>query len=796
MPISPLSKALQHLLADLRPDGDGTTDGEFLARFVRSRDENALAALVRRHAPMVWGVCCRLLHNHHDAEDAFQATFLVLVRKAADVPRQAVANWLYGVARQTAVRLQTTTAKRRRRETQVVNMPEPTVAEVRDAAWHCVLDEELSRLPHHYRGVIVLCDLEGMTRKEAARQLGIPEGSVASRLARGRVMLAKRLTRRGVVFSGGSVAAILSAVSAAPSAPPALVTSTIKAASLIAAGEAATTGVISAKVAALTEGVVRAMFLAKLNTVTCVFALTVLVGLGGVALVPGRGHLPAASASMAPQVGGDTKPNEEEAEKLVQQLGSESFADREAAQKALTKMGARAAAAVRAKIKDADPEVARRCKALWPRLWQTEMERPDAERLTWSTHPLWARFRKAAGDDPGSRFLFAEMVADFNRFRGLEAVETDPDKAGAAYTAELKQRAEALERGYRESAAAAPFRTGAIWPNSGIPTRGEFVTLLFLGTYPATAKDEGTANTQDRVFSFALRTEKIPALRRLYAAWLKTRTDPQPIAMGLNQAVNHSIAEVAPVAAAHAANDKLAPGVRGFALLAVGRFGTADDLPVLKKAFTDSRVFHTNDYTFSDGKKRPIEVQVGDAAIGSALWSYGQRAADFGFPIAALLSNHPDTLAQCSLLGFFDDDTRQAAHKKAAAWLDEHKNDKPKKYEIKSWQPLFDGKTTKSWKTEGQVTIEDGLLKIGGDKGGSIVTTAGYARGSLSFVYRQAGDAKATMTWHGQEHVFSPNRQGRTSDGCERDAEGESPIRIVAPPGTTLLLMEFAFRPY
>src|SRR5207249_2619573 len=203
------------------PDGDTLTDGELLARFLRSRDHDALAALVRRHASMVWGVCCRLL-NHHDAEDAFQATFLVLVRKAADVPRQAVANWLYGVARQTAVRLRATAAKRGRRETQVVNMPEPTVAEVRDADLQFELDEELSRLPDHYRGVIVLCDLEGMTRREAARQLGIPEGSVASRLTRARVMLAKRLTQRGVVFVGGSVAAVLSAGSASASAPPSL----------------------------------------------------------------------------------------------------------------------------------------------------------------------------------------------------------------------------------------------------------------------------------------------------------------------------------------------------------------------------------------------------------------------------------------------------------------------------------------------------------------------------------------------------------------------------------------------
>src|SRR5436190_1389923 len=251
MVTSPLNRVIQHFLADVGPDGGGMTDGELLARFLSSRDDNALAALVRRHAPMVWGVCRRLLNNHSDAEDAFQATFLVLVRKAADVPRQAIANWLYGVARQTAVRLRATAAKRGRRETQVVTMPEPTVAEVRDAEWQSVLDEELGRLPDRYRGVIVLCDLEGTTRKEAARQLGIPEGSVASRLARARVMLAKRLARRGVVFPGGSVAAVL-AGSASASAPPALVASTIKAASLLATGQAA--GVVAAKVAVLTEG--------------------------------------------------------------------------------------------------------------------------------------------------------------------------------------------------------------------------------------------------------------------------------------------------------------------------------------------------------------------------------------------------------------------------------------------------------------------------------------------------------------------------------------------------------------
>jgi hypothetical protein len=143
-----------------------------------------------------------------------------------------------------------------------------------------VLDEELSRLPDHYRGVVVLCDLEGLTRKEAARQLSIPEGSVASRLARARGVLAKRLTHRGVVFSGASVAAVLSEGSASVSAPPALVASTIKAASLFAAGHAAS--LISVKVVALTEGVLKSMLLSKLKIkVTLLLVAAALSGAAG-----------------------------------------------------------------------------------------------------------------------------------------------------------------------------------------------------------------------------------------------------------------------------------------------------------------------------------------------------------------------------------------------------------------------------------------------------------------------------------------------------------------------------------
>ncbi|WP_193789026.1 RNA polymerase sigma factor, partial [Zavarzinella formosa] len=158
---------------------DGPRDGELLDRFIERRDDEALAALIRRHGPMVWGVCRRFL-DHHDAEDAFQATFIVLARKASTVkPRALVANWLYGVARQTALHARRTVTRRQAREVSVEQVPEPEALRPgQEADLRTVLDAELSRLPDIYRSVIVLCDLDGRTRRDAARELGVPEGTV------------------------------------------------------------------------------------------------------------------------------------------------------------------------------------------------------------------------------------------------------------------------------------------------------------------------------------------------------------------------------------------------------------------------------------------------------------------------------------------------------------------------------------------------------------------------------------------------------------------------------------------
>ena len=261
MATSQLGDFVQHLRRAVLLDNEaGPTDGQLLKLFVDHGDEDAFAALVRKHGPMVWGVCHRLLHRQ-DAEDAFQATFLVLVRKAASVtPREMVANWLYGVAHRTALKARATVATRKRRERQVTEMPEPAVEE--SDLWsdlRPLIDQELSRLPDKYRAVIVLCELEGKTRKEAGRQLGIPEGTVASRLNRGRTMLAERLSRLGIPVSGIGLATVLSRGATAATVPPSLLRVSIRIAHILAGGGTTASSLLSAQAVALSEGVINTM---------------------------------------------------------------------------------------------------------------------------------------------------------------------------------------------------------------------------------------------------------------------------------------------------------------------------------------------------------------------------------------------------------------------------------------------------------------------------------------------------------------------------------------------------------
>jgi RNA polymerase sigma factor (sigma-70 family) len=262
---APITDFLQHLRASRLRDQDAT-DGQLLEVFAARRDESAFEALVRRHGAMVLGACRRILRNNHDAEDAFQATFLVLACKAAVIrPRHMVAGWLYGVACNTALKLRGTLNRRRVKEREAAAMPRP---QSQPDAWRQLeplLDDALRGLPEKYRVPIVLCDLESKSRKEAARQLGWPEGTVATRLARGRQMLARRLGRHGLALSASAVATIVSENLASACVPPALVKSLAKIGPLIAAGEMPAANALSTGVAQLTQGVLQAMFMTKVK---------------------------------------------------------------------------------------------------------------------------------------------------------------------------------------------------------------------------------------------------------------------------------------------------------------------------------------------------------------------------------------------------------------------------------------------------------------------------------------------------------------------------------------------------
>jgi RNA polymerase sigma factor (sigma-70 family) len=275
-----LRQPLERLRRALAPAEGSLSDGQLLARFVADRDEAAFAALLRRHGPMVLGVCRRLLGHEQDAEDAFQAAFLVLAQKAGSVrKRESLASWLYGVAYRVALDAAGAIARRRSRERQVDRMPHPEVPAPEPQDWRPLLDRELSALPEKYRAAVVLCDLEGRPRKEAARRLGCPEGTLSSRLAQGRALLAGRLSRRGVALSGGALAASLAGGAATAAVPAHLALSTAKVATLVAAGAAAA----GTPAVLLLHEVQRGMLMMKLKVCAALAGVAGLLCVGGLA---------------------------------------------------------------------------------------------------------------------------------------------------------------------------------------------------------------------------------------------------------------------------------------------------------------------------------------------------------------------------------------------------------------------------------------------------------------------------------------------------------------------------------
>jgi RNA polymerase sigma factor (sigma-70 family) len=263
-----------------RGDSNCISDDQLLERFVTRRDEAAFELLVWRHGKMVLGVCQRLLHDSHAAEDAFQASFLVLARRSRSIRKRAsVGGWLYKVAYRTALQERARTIKRMRQESPLqdeftTEARTDPVIEAEQRELRSVIDEEVSHLPEKYRVPFVLCCVEGRSNQEAARELGCPVGTVESRLSRARERLRTRLSRRGIVSSSGPAIAALSRSDALTSVPTRLVMSTASIANRVAAGQIA--GAVSAPVAALTEGVLKAMYMTKLRIIGVLLTVGVL----------------------------------------------------------------------------------------------------------------------------------------------------------------------------------------------------------------------------------------------------------------------------------------------------------------------------------------------------------------------------------------------------------------------------------------------------------------------------------------------------------------------------------------
>jgi RNA polymerase sigma factor (sigma-70 family) len=262
--------------------GRGTVAGlgerELLERFVGARDEGAFEAILDRFGPMVLGVCRRALDDPHDVDDAFQATFLVLVARAPTIrDGDKLGPWLHGVATKVATRARTQGRQRRRRETgdldgAITEAPR----EVERRELRAVLDEELERLPASYRQPIVLCYLQGQTHDEAAARLHWPVGTVRSRMARGRDLLRGRLARRGLALSTTTL--VLEAEVGPATVSAALIKVTLEAAMRVAAGKTIAAGMVSAAVASLAQGVTTTMMI---TTWTWTAGVVLALGLAG-----------------------------------------------------------------------------------------------------------------------------------------------------------------------------------------------------------------------------------------------------------------------------------------------------------------------------------------------------------------------------------------------------------------------------------------------------------------------------------------------------------------------------------
>jgi RNA polymerase sigma factor (sigma-70 family) len=288
-----------HVLFNEGVIGD-VADDQLLERFVtahREAGELAFEALVARHGPMVLRICRTILRDEHDAEDAFQATFLVLARQAASIrSRASLASWLHGVARRVASSARSAASRRREHEQKAADLAEQYMAEPRWDDLAQVLHEEIDQLPERYRAPIVLCDMEGLTEGQAARRLGRPLGTIRSQITRGRQRLRRQLIRRGLAPASVVLVIADAGCSANAVVASALVNSTVQSAMQFAVARATTAGMVSAAAAALTEEFLRSMLMTRIkNTAMAALVAIGIATAGAFALEPQAEKPPSAS---------------------------------------------------------------------------------------------------------------------------------------------------------------------------------------------------------------------------------------------------------------------------------------------------------------------------------------------------------------------------------------------------------------------------------------------------------------------------------------------------------------------
>jgi RNA polymerase sigma factor (sigma-70 family) len=257
-----------------------TPDSQLVDRFAASRDEKAFETLLHRHAPLVWGVCKRVLRDAHLAEDAFQATFLVLAREAHSIrKRQSVGSWLYGVAYRLAHRIRSNALERRQPRPADTTGESDLMTDIIRRELRPVLDAELQALPEKYRAPLILCYLEGKTHEEAARELGWPTGTMSRRLNKARSLLRQRLMSRGVTLTTVVLTAALVKESTA-AVPFGLVATTLRASLAFATGQALVGAGVSVKAVMLAEAMIKAAAVTKLKFAAVLSLLTLLVATG------------------------------------------------------------------------------------------------------------------------------------------------------------------------------------------------------------------------------------------------------------------------------------------------------------------------------------------------------------------------------------------------------------------------------------------------------------------------------------------------------------------------------------